>query len=89
MYATLGSHHMAIVEVRVAETSEKDDDNTGVKLVIETIEPATGHDTEHHLRQLSRALWRERNPQTTLDSLDQVEPTTEQVLAEGKALTSA
>lgn len=89
MYSALGSYHMAIVELRVAETSEKDDDNTGVKLVVETIEPATSSDSEAHLRDLSRALWRERNPQTTLDSLDEVEPTTDQILRDGGALIDA
>lgn len=80
MYHQLGSHHIAIVELRVAERIEGDDDSHSVKLEVGRIEPAPDEFVEDHMRQLERALYFRRNPQPALTTGDPSEPTVTAVL---------
>ena len=66
MYKNLGSTHMAIVELRVAERTEGDDQSHAIKLEVNRVEPAATKDIDEHMRQLERALYFQRNPQQTL-----------------------
>lgn len=74
MYDQLGSHHIAVVDFRVAERTEGDDDSHAVKLEISYLEPADDKDTEDYLRELQQALYRKRNPQPALTAGDHTEP---------------
>lgn len=56
MWPKLGSTHLGVVELRVAERSEGDEDAKGVKLVIDNIELAD-EKTVEHTRELQRALY--------------------------------
>lgn len=80
MYDRLGSHHVAIVDFKVAERTEGDDDSHAVKLEIRAIEPATDDIVDEHLRKLQRAQYFKRNPQPALTTEDPTEPTVTAVL---------
>lgn len=81
MWDNLGSHHMAIVELKAAERTEGDDDSHGVKLEISMVEPVGDDDlVDEHCRELARALYRKRNPQPALTTGDPSEPTVTAVL---------
>lgn len=84
MYDKLGSKHIAIVEFKVAERTEGDDDSHAVKLEIRAVEPADDRDTDEYLRELQRALYRKRNPQPALTAKDSTEPTVDAVVAGGE-----
>lgn len=86
LYHRLGSHQMAIVEFKVAERTEGDDDSQAVKLDITRVEPAADEVTEDHLHQLERALYFRRNPQPALTTGDPSEPTVTAVLDASGAL---
>lgn len=76
MYDQLGSHHIAIVEFKVAERTEGDDDSHAVKLEIRALEPAGDDERiDEHVRELQRALYYKRNPQPALTTGDPTEPT--------------
>jgi hypothetical protein len=85
MHASLGSRHMAIVELDVDETANLEDGTGKVKLVIETIEVTErGSDLEHHLRDLAKHLWGARQQQPTL--LDgEIQPGDADLISDGKA----
>lgn len=85
MFDNLGSVHMAIVELRAVERTEHEGDDQAVKLELLTLEAADGPSADH-LRELQRALWRKREPQTDILTLDDVEPTVDEVLQRGEAL---
>lgn len=80
MYKNLGSTHMAIVELRVAERTEGDDQSHAIKLEVNRVEPAATKDIDEHMRQLERALYFQRNPQQTLTAKDPLEQTVTTVL---------
>lgn len=83
MYDSLGSKHIAIVEFKVATRTEGDDDSHEVKLDILAVEPAASEETDEHLRELQRALYRRRNPQPALTVDVAAEPTIDGVIDEG------
>lgn len=83
MYDQLGSHHIAIVEFKVAERTEGDDDSHAVKLEIRALEPADDDETDEYLRNLQRALYFKRNPQPALTEGDPSEPSVDEILANG------
>jgi len=80
MYKNLGSNYMAIVELRVAERIEGDDQSHAVKLEVNRIEPAADKDIEDHMRALERALYFKRNPQPTLTQKDPLEANVTKVM---------
>lgn len=88
MYGTLGRSTMAIV--RLVHKRQINDDDTGrtVELVIDLLEPSTSTDLDEHLRELTRTLHQNRalkadDQQLEINTLDDVEPTVEQVIAAG------
>lgn len=88
MFANLGSHHIAIVDLKVCEHTDSVDDKDKVLLKVSHLEIATEGDVETHLRDLSKAIHAKRTPtQLTIDSnLDDVEPSAEEIVERGKAL---
>lgn len=86
MYDKLGSKHIAIVEFKVDERTEGDDDSHTVKLEIRAVEPADDLDTDEYLRTLQRSLYFKRNPQPALTAKDSTEPSVDEVLATGGEL---
>ena len=87
MFNTLGSKHMAIVELEPFEkTAGIEDANHVVRLRLVHLELAGG-DAADHLRDLSRALYTARTPtQVDIDTLDQVEPDADEIIRRGKTL---
>lgn len=81
MWPKLGSTHMAIVELTVAERTEDTGAAKGVKLAINTIELATD-ETAEHARELQRALYLARQPDKTLTA--GVETTPRDVVIRGQ-----
>lgn len=81
MYDQLGSHHIAVVEFKVATRTEGDDDSHEIKLEIRAVEPVDDDErVDEHLRELQRALYFKRNPQPALTTGDPSEPTVTAVL---------
>jgi len=86
LWDQLGSTHLAIVELKVADHTEDADGDKGIKLQITHLEPVNGHpDVADHLRELQRALYRTRSPQADIESFDDIEPTVGDVLQHGRA----
>lgn len=86
LYAKLGTTRVAIVELTSTEHTIDIEGKQSVKLEISYVEPVESGPTEDFLRDLSRALYRERNPQEALDSISDQEPTTDELLHRGKAI---
>lgn len=84
MWHALGSHHIAVVDFRVVERSEGEDDTNGVKLEIAYLEPADDTDTTGYLQELQRALYRKRNPQPALTAGDTTEPGVDGIIHRGQ-----
>lgn len=82
MWEHLGSQHIALVDLAVAERSEGTDDTRGVKLVVVDIEPAVDSDTAEHMRELLRALYMRRQPDPALTA--GVESTPRDVVIRGQ-----
>lgn len=82
MWKKLGSRHIAIVELNVAERSEDVGDAKGVKLEVTTIEPATDTEAAEHLREMQRALYLARQTERALTS--GVEATPRDVVLRGQ-----
>jgi hypothetical protein len=86
LYDTKGSTRMAIVELKTDGRFEDEADHQVVTLRLIGLELATTPESSDHLRELQRAIWRKRDPQTDIDTLIDVEPTEEQVLERGRAI---
>jgi hypothetical protein len=86
LFDNLGTTRMAVVELKSREHSESADDKQVVTLEVIGLELADTLESADHLRELQRALWRKREPQTDIDSLIDVEPTEDDVLARGAAI---
>lgn len=90
LHANLGSKVVAVVELMSEARTEKSDGKETVALSIISIEPATDDQTENHLREIARALHRNRHlaggdtAQGRLDVGD--EPNVADVLKAGAAL---
>lgn len=88
-FDNLGSHHMAIVELKVDSRTIDSDGHQKVHLVLTQVEPAESDTADRHLRDLTKALFMNRrlhdeDYQPTLDNTDANEPTVEQVTAAGE-----
>lgn len=59
-YSTLGSHHLAVVEFRVEDRRETADGKHEVHLILTQVEPSTVGFLDDHLREITRALYRNR-----------------------------
>ena len=78
---------IAVVELKSSSRTEKADGKQIVDLEILSVEPATEHLAEDHLREFARALYYNRavdEQQPTLD--DGPEPTVKDVLGRGQSL---
>lgn len=92
-----GGHILAIVELKADMVHEKvDGDDRLVDFLIDTLEPVVDGQLDgrivEHVRTLQSALFRNRKlaengPELPIDGSDGPEPTVEQVLGEGRALT--
>lgn len=89
MFNTLGHTTLAIVEF---EHKRKIDDDTGrqVELVMKMVEPSTSPTLDAHLRELTRTMHQNRvltdeDAQLQIDTMDDLEPTVEGVIAAGQA----
>lgn len=60
LYHQLGSHHLMVVEARVADRRENADGGHEVQLVLTQVEPSTAAFVDDHLRELMRAMYRNR-----------------------------
>lgn len=94
MYAHKGKHYMAIVELNVDETHDRADGKRKVDLVFTQVEPALDDRLDEHLRELTRTLHYNRklhspDEQLQIDTLDDVEPTVEGVVAAGQHFIAA
>lgn len=90
---TLGSHHVAIVEYKVDAVITDADGHRKVQLALTQVEPVIDGNLNgtlvEHVRDIQRALWRNRaqeEGQLPLEGGDEPEPTVEGVLASGRAL---
>ena len=85
MFARVGSHYMAIVDLQVVDRHGPDvKGKRGVELVIDTIEPALDDQLAEHLRELNRTLYYNRGLQGhTGTTTDGQERTVEDVLSSG------
>lgn len=86
MFNNIGSHHLAIVELKVTQHAETDDGEQKVDLIITMLEPSTTPDMDDHLRELARALAYERrlhapDEQLTIDNHDDLNPRPADVIA--------
>lgn len=79
----LGTSRIAIVELASTEHTIDVDGKKSVKLDIQYVEIAEDDAVEDHLRELQRALYRQRQPQKPLDSIADQEPTVAQVVEQG------
>lgn len=59
-FSTLGSHHMAVVEFRVEDRKENADGKHTVDLILTQVEPSSAAFLDDHLRELTRAMYRQR-----------------------------
>lgn len=59
-YSSLGAHGLAIVEYRVEARRENADAGHSVDLILTQVEPSTVAFLDDHLRELMRALYRNR-----------------------------
>lgn len=89
MYHSKGSRTLAIVEL--VHKRQVDDEDTGrkVELAISLLEPSTSAELDDHLRELTRTLHQNRvlkskDDQLQIDTLDDLEPTVDGVIAAGK-----
>jgi len=91
LYDQLGSKVLAIVEIVSDKRGDDRSGNEHVDLQILSIEPVV-EDAEDHVRGLQRAMFMNRklhstDAQPTLDSVDDVEPKVEEVMAKGIQFT--
>jgi hypothetical protein len=89
LHDNLGKAIVAVVEIRSESRVENLKGDEKVNLVIQTLEPATSSDAEDYLRQFARSMHRQRqvespDHQPAIDTLDDVEPTVEEVIAAGQ-----
>jgi len=89
MYHTKGKRTLAIVEL--VHKRQVDDEDTGrkVELAISLLEPSTSPELDDYLRNLTKTMHQNRvlksqDEQLQIDTLDDVEPTVEQVIAAGQ-----
>jgi hypothetical protein len=91
MFSHVGRHYMAIVELEVVEPhGPNTEGKRRVDLVLHQVEPATDSHLDEHLRQLTRTLHANRTVRSesgdpTIDGLEDVEPSVEDVVAARKA----
>lgn len=74
LYEQLGRTRVAIVELTSTEHTIDIEGKQSVKLEVTYVEPAPAGDIEDFLRDLSRALYRDRNPQEAIDTISDQEP---------------
>lgn len=91
LYDNLGSKVLVIVELQSDKRGDDRAGNEHVDLSILSMEPVVA-DAEDHVRGLQRAMFMNRKlhsteAQPTLDTLDDVEPKVEEVMAKGVAFT--
>lgn len=86
LYANKGKRIVAIVELHAVERHEKADGTRRVDLVLEQVEPAVDDAAAEYLRELTRAMYVNRQQaqgQLAIDGTLDNEPTVEGVLAAG------
>lgn len=87
MYATLGGATMAIVELEHVRHSDDSKGDHQVELVIGLCEPALTDRMSDHLRELSRAMYKDRRTSEGEPlPLDAPGPSTDDVIDQGEAL---
>lgn len=89
LYAKLGTSRIAIVELTSTEHTIDIEGKQSVKLEISYVEPVESGEIEDYLRDLSRALYRARNPQEAIDTISDQEPTAKDLLQRGRGLFKA
>lgn len=88
MYHTLGSTHVAIVELTVSERTEGTGDKQTARLVVTHLEVIPNDDMAEHARDIARAVYRERTDrdQLSIDSLADVPEDRDEIIRRGKGL---
>lgn len=86
MYDRLGRTRVAIVELTSTDKTDDLDGPKAVSLKIGFIETPDDEEVDNFLRELAQALYRERNPQKTLTSVSEQEPTAADLIKKGADL---
>lgn len=83
MFHTLGSHHVAIVDLQVVDRTEGVSEKQIVRLALDQLEIMEGPAADH-CRDLMRAAYQNRSDQLPLDGDDM--ESSDEIIARGKAV---